>query len=144
LYAYRCAISADHRHYNGWYGLGQVYEKLGKYDVAEKHYKSAFQINPTNPVLIGCIGTVSAHLSISFGWRTDTKQGTRKDEEASGCARTVRACVRFGSEVRLRSTRKREESTSVDEPSPAERGFGRAGSLEGSCTRLRKRAFHAR
>ncbi|KAF2103785.1 TPR-like protein [Rhizodiscina lignyota] len=58
LYAYRCAISADHRHYNGWYGLGQVYEKLGKYDVAEKHYRSAYQINPTNPVLIGCIGTV--------------------------------------------------------------------------------------
>lgn len=59
LYAYRSAIAADQRHYNGWYGLGQVYEKLGKYDVAEKHYRCAFQINPTNPVLVGCIGTVS-------------------------------------------------------------------------------------
>ena len=51
LYAYRCAIAADSRHYNGWYGLGQVYEKLGKYDIAEKHYKTAAQINTTNPVL---------------------------------------------------------------------------------------------
>ena len=59
LHAYRCAISVDNRHYNGWYGLGQVYEKLGKYDIAEKHYKSAAQINSTNPVLVICIGYVS-------------------------------------------------------------------------------------
>lgn len=58
LHAYRCAISADNRHYNGWYGLGQVYEKLGKYDIAEKHYKSAQQINSTNPVLAVRIGSV--------------------------------------------------------------------------------------
>lgn len=58
LYSYRCAIAADNRHYNGWYGLGQVYEKLGKYDMAEKHYKNAAAINTTNPVLavrIGCV-----------------------------------------------------------------------------------------
>jgi anaphase-promoting complex subunit 3 len=60
LHAYRCAIGADNRHYNGWYGLGQVYEKLGKYEVAEKHYKSAMQINSTNPVLAICIGLVCA------------------------------------------------------------------------------------
>lgn len=59
LHAYRCAISADSRHYNGWYGLGQVYEKLGKWDIAEKHYKCALQINPTNPLLSICIGLVS-------------------------------------------------------------------------------------
>lgn len=65
LHAYRCAISADSRHYNGWYGLGQVYEKLGKYDIAEKHYKSAQQINSTNPVLAVRIGSVS--LLARFG-----------------------------------------------------------------------------
>ncbi|KAF2867327.1 hypothetical protein BDV95DRAFT_502927 [Massariosphaeria phaeospora] len=54
--AYRCAISADNRHYNGWYGLGQVYEKLGKFDVAEKHYRAASQINPTNPILAVRVG----------------------------------------------------------------------------------------
>ncbi|KAF2843240.1 TPR-like protein [Patellaria atrata CBS 101060] len=58
LFAYRCAISADNRHYNGWYGLGRCYERLGKYDIAEKHYKSASQINPTNAVLVVCIGVV--------------------------------------------------------------------------------------
>ena len=58
LYSYRCAIAADNRHYNGWYGLGQVYEKLGKYDMAEKHYKNAATINSTNPVLAVRIGSV--------------------------------------------------------------------------------------
>ena len=58
-YAYRMAISADPRHYNGWYGLGQVYQKYGKYAIAEKHYRSAAQINPRNAVLIVCIGVVS-------------------------------------------------------------------------------------
>ncbi|KAF2019835.1 TPR-like protein [Aaosphaeria arxii CBS 175.79] len=58
MLAYRCAISADNRHYNGWYGLGQVFEKMGKYDVAEKHFRAAAQINPTNPFLAVRIGAV--------------------------------------------------------------------------------------
>ncbi|KAF2677477.1 TPR-like protein [Lentithecium fluviatile CBS 122367] len=57
-FAYRCAVSADNTHYNGWYGLGCVYEKLGKYEVAEKHYRAAFQFNTTNPLLAVRIGTV--------------------------------------------------------------------------------------
>jgi anaphase-promoting complex subunit 3 len=58
LSAYRAAISAESRHYNAWYGLGKVYEKQGKYAYAEQHYLSAAAINPTNPVLITCIGNV--------------------------------------------------------------------------------------
>ncbi|KAH7113296.1 hypothetical protein B0J11DRAFT_146674 [Dendryphion nanum] len=56
--AYRCAVSADSRHYNGWYGLGQVLEKMGKYDQAEKHFRAAAAINPTNPFLAVRIGSV--------------------------------------------------------------------------------------
>lgn len=58
LFAYRCAISADHRHYNGRYGLGQVFEKMGKFDIAEQHYRFAAQINPTNALLAVRIGAV--------------------------------------------------------------------------------------
>ncbi len=57
--AYRNAISADNRHYNGWYGLGNVYERLGKYEVAEKHYRAASQINPNNAMILVRIGLVS-------------------------------------------------------------------------------------
>ncbi|KAJ4383432.1 anaphase-promoting complex subunit cdc27 [Didymella sp. IMI 355093] len=56
--AYRYAIAADNRHYNGWYGLGSVYERMGKFDVAEKHYKAATQINPNNAMIIVRIGMV--------------------------------------------------------------------------------------
>lgn len=59
LQAYRRSLAADNRHYNGWYGLGKVYEKLGKHDVAEKHYRAAADINPTNGVLVCCMGVVS-------------------------------------------------------------------------------------
>jgi anaphase-promoting complex subunit 3 len=58
LDAYRHGISADSRHYNAWYGLGTVYDKMGKLDFAEQHFRNAASINPTNAVLICCIGLV--------------------------------------------------------------------------------------
>ncbi|KAI9038042.1 anaphase promoting complex subunit bimA [Aspergillus affinis] len=58
LDAYRHGISADNRHYNAWYGLATVYDKMGKLDFAEQHFRNAATINPTNAVLICCIGLV--------------------------------------------------------------------------------------
>jgi anaphase-promoting complex subunit 3 len=56
LLAFRNAIGADGRHYNGWYGLGQVFERLGRYEVAKEHYAAAGRINPRNAVLKMCLG----------------------------------------------------------------------------------------
>lgn len=56
--AYRQGISVEKRHYNAWYGVGRVLERLGKWDQALKHYQQAAAINPTNAVLIFCIGAV--------------------------------------------------------------------------------------
>ena len=56
--AYRASITAENRHYNAWYGLGRVFEKQGKYAVAENHYRTASTINQTNAVLITCIGVM--------------------------------------------------------------------------------------
>lgn len=81
MFAYRCAISADNRHYNGWYGLGMVYEKLGKYEVAEKHYRAAAQINPTNALLAVKIGSVSSSLLSLHEYQLTTHPGTRSHEE---------------------------------------------------------------
>jgi anaphase-promoting complex subunit 3 len=68
MLAYRRAISADHRHYNGWYGMGQVFEKMGKFDVAEKHYRTAAGINPHNALLLVKIGSVG-RIALSLGYR---------------------------------------------------------------------------
>ena len=56
--AYRSSIAAENRHYNAWYGMGRVFEKQGKYAFAEQHYRTAASINPSNAVLICCIGVV--------------------------------------------------------------------------------------
>ena len=58
LTAYRQGMAADSRHYNAWYGVGRVYDKLGNYEKAFNHFTTASKINPTNAVLICCIGTV--------------------------------------------------------------------------------------
>jgi anaphase-promoting complex subunit 3 len=58
LTAYRQAIAADRRHYNAYYGIGRVQERLGAYDKAYTHFHAASTINPNNAVLICCIGTV--------------------------------------------------------------------------------------
>lgn len=56
--SFRNAIRADKRHYNAWYGLGMAYMKTGDNDQAEFHFVKAAQINPTNAVLVCCIGIV--------------------------------------------------------------------------------------
>lgn len=58
LTAYRQAIAADRRHYNAYYGIGRVQERLGAYDKAYDHYYAAQTINPNNAVLISCMGGV--------------------------------------------------------------------------------------
>ncbi|KHO00685.1 Tetratricopeptide-like helical [Metarhizium album ARSEF 1941] len=58
LTAYRQAISADRRHYNAYYGIGRVQERLGSFEKAYDHYYAAQTINPNNAVLICCMGGV--------------------------------------------------------------------------------------
>lgn len=64
LCSYRTAMSVESRHYNAWYGLGKVYDKLGKFELAERHFRTAAQINPANSVLVCCIGTVGPFYAL--------------------------------------------------------------------------------
>ena len=41
------------------YGLGTVYLKVAKYNMAEHHFRIAVGINSRNAVLICCVGMVS-------------------------------------------------------------------------------------
>ncbi|KAK1599017.1 tetratricopeptide [Colletotrichum navitas] len=58
LGAFRKAVTADRRHYNAYYGIGQVFEKLGNHEKAYVHFHTASDINPTNAVLICRIGAI--------------------------------------------------------------------------------------
>ncbi|KAJ1675578.1 anaphase-promoting complex subunit cdc27 [Spiromyces aspiralis] len=57
-HSFRTAVRIDPRHYNAWYGLGMLYLRLGKLDLAEYHFNKAIEINSANPVLQCCIGMV--------------------------------------------------------------------------------------
>ena len=48
---FRNAIRSDDRHYNAWYGLGAIYHRQEKYDLAEYHFHRAVAINPQSSVL---------------------------------------------------------------------------------------------
>lgn len=56
--SFRLAIRVDNRHYNAWYGLGMVFMRLGNIDMAEYHFERARKINPSNVVLMCCVGMV--------------------------------------------------------------------------------------
>lgn len=45
------------------YGLGMIYYKQEKFNLAEIHFKKALSINPQSSVLLCHIGVVSPHLT---------------------------------------------------------------------------------
>ncbi|KAF9036594.1 hypothetical protein BJ165DRAFT_1504550 [Panaeolus papilionaceus] len=53
---FECALRADARHYNAWYGLGTCYLRMSKIRLSEYHFRKAAEIHPKNAVLLGCIG----------------------------------------------------------------------------------------
>ncbi|MCI4395307.1 hypothetical protein PGIGA_G00178890 [Pangasianodon gigas] len=53
------------RHYNAWYGLGMIYYKQEKFNLAEIHFKKALSINPQSSVLLCHIGVVQHALKKS-------------------------------------------------------------------------------
>ena len=59
---FREAVRREPRHYNAWFGLGNVYMKTGKYRMAEYHFRKAIEINATNAMLVCCVGTVLEKL----------------------------------------------------------------------------------
>uniref|UniRef100_A0A8B9H9A1 Cell division cycle protein 27 homolog n=1 Tax=Astyanax mexicanus TaxID=7994 RepID=A0A8B9H9A1_ASTMX len=64
LGCFRNAIRINKRHYNAWYGLGMIYYKQEKFNLAEIHFKKALSINPQSSVLLCHIGVVSMPVQV--------------------------------------------------------------------------------
>ncbi|KAG9584863.1 TPR-like protein, partial [Aureobasidium melanogenum] len=62
LASFRKGVGSERRGFGAWYGLGKCYERMGKWDEAQRHYRIAFGINPSNPVLAVCIGVIMEKL----------------------------------------------------------------------------------
>jgi len=51
-------MTLDSCHYNAWYGMGSIFYRQGKYELALAHFNEALQINQSNPILICYQGMV--------------------------------------------------------------------------------------
>ena len=58
LACYRHAVRSDERHYNGWYGLGAIYYRQEKFELAEFHFARALELHPSSAVLRCYLGMV--------------------------------------------------------------------------------------
>lgn len=59
---YEKALAIDGRHYNAWWGLGNVYFRQEEYDAARYHFLKALEINGGNSVLRCYLGMVMEAL----------------------------------------------------------------------------------
>ena len=60
---FRDAVRKQPQHYNAWFGIGNVYMRTGKYRMAEYHFRRAAEINPSNSMLLCCVGSVLEKLN---------------------------------------------------------------------------------
>lgn len=63
LTCYRKAIHKDSRHYNAWYGMGTIYSKQERFQLAEIHYRQSLKINRKNSVILVHIGVMQFYLN---------------------------------------------------------------------------------
>jgi hypothetical protein len=82
----------------GRFGLGNVYMKTGKLRLAEYHFQKAVAINPSNAMLVSCVGAVRLDLICASMLILETDSG--KNGQAKGGARDVRAGVHARSSKR--------------------------------------------
>uniref|UniRef100_U5EPH1 Cell division cycle protein 27 homolog n=1 Tax=Corethrella appendiculata TaxID=1370023 RepID=U5EPH1_9DIPT len=62
LSCFRTSILKDSRHYTAWFGIGTIFSKQERYQLAEIHYRRALQINPRNSVVMVHIGVMQFFL----------------------------------------------------------------------------------
>lgn len=59
---YERAIAIDSRHYNAWWGLGNVYFRQEEHQSAKYHFHKAVEINGSNGVLRASLGMACQQL----------------------------------------------------------------------------------
>lgn len=59
---YEQALSVDPRHYNAWWGLGNIYYRQEEFETARYHFLKAIEINKGNSVLRCFLGMVLESL----------------------------------------------------------------------------------
>ena len=58
MICFRSALKVDHRHYNAWYGMGSIFYRQERLELAEYHFRMAASINNRSAVLQCYLGIV--------------------------------------------------------------------------------------
>ena len=58
LNSFRVALRLDNRHYNAWFGIGQIYLSQQRVPMAHHHFTRSLEINPASSVLHCYMGMV--------------------------------------------------------------------------------------
>ncbi len=58
MVCFRNALKIDSRHYNAWYGLGSIFYRQERLELAEYHFRKSAEINSRNGVLQCYLGIV--------------------------------------------------------------------------------------
>lgn len=58
MICFRSALKIDHRHYNAWYGMGSIFYRQERLELAEYHFRKAADINKRSAVLQCYLGIV--------------------------------------------------------------------------------------
>ena len=63
--AFRHAIRINWRHYNAWFGLGNIYHRQERYEMAAEHYEKAVKINQRSAVIHCFLGIVNIQFDLT-------------------------------------------------------------------------------
>ena len=94
LGCYRNALRLDSRHYNAWYGIGQVHFQQEKYELADYHFRRAAKIHPGSSKLLCCLGR-ALHRRGQHAEALHYLQGAVQRDPVNPLARFERASVLF-------------------------------------------------
>ena len=89
---FRQAIRTNERHYNAWYGLGCIYHRQEKYDLAEYHFERACQIHPSSSIL-RCNWGISQHANGKAYQALETLSEASRLDPCNAQARFQRATI---------------------------------------------------
>lgn len=95
---YRNALRLDPRHYNAWYGIGQVNFQQEKYELADYHFRRAAKIHPGSSKLLCCLGRALHHRG-QHAEALHYLQGAVQRDPANPLARYERATVLFSQDA---------------------------------------------
>jgi len=116
IVCFRKALRVNERHYNAWYGLGAIFHRQEKYDLAEYHFERAVQLHPMSSILLCNLGIAQyangkayqALETLGQAFKLDPQNPQARFQRASIYAALHRPAEAYAELVKVRDSAPRE------------------------------------